>query len=312
MSPNDPYNRDPRVSRGLPRGTNRLPVQGGAPRRGCALPPRLMMALALAAFALVTYFMKTKIEHNPVTGERQRVSMSAEQEVAMGLQAAPEMAAQHGGEHPDAQLNALVDKVGAKLVAANAKGAWAEQFGKYRFNFHLLRDPKMVNAFALPGGQIFFTYGLLQHLETEDEVAGVLGHEIGHVVGRHSAEQMAKSQLWAGIAQAAGMAGADLNMNPQQISGLIYQIKTTSYGREDENQADDLGVRFMVNAGYKPEALIKVMQVLKKEAGSGGGPEFLKTHPDPGNRIEHIKAVIEKVQKEGTGIDSTPALPSPK
>lgn len=279
------------------------------PRRGCALPPRLMIALAVAAFAMVSYFMKTKVEHNPVTGEPQRVSMTAEQEVAMGLQAVGQMTQEGGGEHPDAQLNALVDKVGAKLVAANAQGAWAEQFRKYRFNFHLLRDPKMVNAFALPGGQIFFTYGLLQYLETEDEVAGVLGHEIGHVVGRHSAEQMAKSQLWAGLAQAAGMAGADLNMNPQQIAGLIYQVKTTSYGREDENQADDLGVRFMVNAGYDPKGLIKVMQVLKAKGGGGGGPEFLKTHPDPGNRIEHIKAVIEKVAKEGTGIDRAPGAP---
>jgi predicted Zn-dependent protease len=256
MSPNDPYNRDPHGRGGMPRGTRPLSAGGGGSRRGCALPPRLMIALAFAAFALVSYFMKTKVEHNPVTGEPQRVSMSAEQEVAMGLQAVGQMTQEGGGEHPDAQLNALVDKVGAKLVAANAKGVWAEQFGKYRFNFHLLRDPKMVNAFALPGGQIFFTYGLLQYLETEDEVAGVLGHEIGHVVGRHSAEQMAKSQLWAGLAQAAGMAGADFNMNPQQIAGLIYQVKTTSYGRDDENQADDLGVRFMVNAGYNPEGLV--------------------------------------------------------
>jgi predicted Zn-dependent protease len=306
MSPNDPYNRDPHSRNGLPRGTQHRVQAAGAPRRGCALPPRLVMALALAGFAVVSYFMKTKVEDNPVTGEQQRVSMSAEQEVAMGLQAAPEMAAQHGGEHPDAQLNALVDKVGAKLVAANARGAWAEQFAKYRFNFHLLRDPKMVNAFALPGGQVFFTYGLLQYLETEDEVAGVLGHEIGHVVGRHSAEQMAKSQMWAGIAQAAGMAGADFNMNPQQIAGLIYQVNTTKFGRQDENQADDLGVRFMVNAGYNPEGLMKVMQVLKEKAGSGGGPEFLQTHPDPGNRMEHIKAVIEEVRKNGTGIDRPP------
>jgi len=303
MSSNDPYNKDPFSRRADPRGAGRRAPGGGISRRGCALPPRLVMALALAAFAVVSYYMKTKVEHNPITGEQQRVSMSAEQEVAMGLQAAPEMAAQHGGMHPDPQLKALVNKVGAKLVAANARGAWAEQFAKYRFNFHLLKDAEMVNAFALPGGQVFFTFGLLQYLETEDEVAGVLGHEIGHVVGRHSAAQMAKSQMWAGIAQAAGMAGADFNLNPQQISRLVYQVKTTSYGREDENEADDLGVRFMVNAGYQPEGLIKVMEVLKAKGGSGGGPEFLQTHPDPGNRVEHIKAVIESVRKNGTGVD---------
>lgn len=295
MSPNDPNSR---------ASYNR----GAMPRRGCALPPRLMMALALAAFAIVGYFMKTRVEPNPITGEPQRVSLSPEQEVAMGLQAAPEMAAQHGGAHPDPQLNELVQRVGAKLVAANSRGAWKDQFNKYQFRFHLLRDPKTVNAFALPGGQVFFTFGLLNELKSEGEVAGVLGHEIGHVVGRHSAEQIAKSQLWQGIAQAAGMAGADFNMNPQQVAGLIYQVKTTSYGREDENEADELGVKFMVNAGYDPNALIKVMEVLKAKGGAGGGPEFLSSHPDPGNRMEHIKAVIAEVEKNGTGIDK-PAAP---
>lgn len=278
------------------------------PRRGCSLPPRLVMALGLAAVAIIGYYMKTTVEQNPITGEKQRVSLTPAQEVAMGLQAAPEMAQQHGGPHPDPQYNAIVDRIGEKLVAANSRGAWAEQFGKYRFEFHLLRDSETVNAFALPGGQIFFTHGLFKFLESEDEVAGVLGHEIGHVVGRHSAEQIARSQMWAGIAQAAGMAGADFNLNPQQIAGLVYQVKTTSYGREDENQADELGVKFMVNAGFNPEGLIKVMQVLKEKGGGGGGPEFLMTHPDPGNRIEHIKQVIAEVEANGTGIDA--AMPS--
>ena len=293
MSPNDRYSGG---------SYNR----GAMPRRGCSLPPRLVMALALAAFAIVGYFMKTRLESNPITGEAQRVAMTPEQEVAMGLQAAPEMAAQHGGAHPDQALNDLVQKVGAKLVARNSQGAWKSWFDRYKFRFHLLRDPKTVNAFALPGGQVFFTFGLLNELKTEDEVAGVLGHEIGHVVGRHSAEQIAKSQMWQGIAQAAGMAGADFNMNPQQVAGLIYQVKTTSYGRADENEADELGVKFMVNADYDPNALIKVMEVLKAKAGAGGGPEFLSSHPDPGNRIEHIKAVIAEVQKNGTGIDRPP------
>jgi len=307
MSPNDPYQRDPRGRTGISRGGGRLPVSGGMPRRGCALPPRLLMAVALAAFAIVGYYMNTRVEPNPITGENQRVRLTTEQEVAMGLQAAPEMTAQHGGLHPDPQLKALVDNIGQTLVTANARGAWADHFGKYRFQFHLLGDPEMVNAFALPGGQIFLTYGLLKFLQSEDDVAGVLGHEIGHVIGRHSAEQMAKSQMWAGISQAAGMAGADFNLNPQQVAGLIYQVKTTSYGREDENQADNLGVRFMVNAGYNPEGLIRVMQVLKEKGGGGGGPEFLKTHPDPGNRMEHIKRVIAEVAEKGTGIDGPPS-----
>lgn len=308
MPSNDSSHRQSFGSNLGSRAGGRRGQPSGQQRRGCALPPRLLMAIVVAGLAVVSYFMKTQVEDNLVTGEQQRVSMSAEQEVAMGLQAAPAMAEQHGGVHPDPQLRAMVARVGAKLIAANAQGAWAPQFAKYRFNFHLLRDPRLVNAFALPGGQIFFTYGLLQYLETEDEVAGVLAHEIGHVVGRHSAEQMAKSQMWAGIAQAAGMAGSDFNMNPQQIVGLVYQVTTTSYGREDETQSDQLGVRFMVNAGYKPEGLLRVMEVLKAQGGSGGGPEFLKSHPDPGNRIEKIKREIEIVRREGTGLDQGTSL----
>lgn len=273
------------------------------PGRGCALPPRLLMALLLVVFAVVGHFMSTRVEVNPVTGEEQRVTMSEQQEIALGLQAAPEMIQQYGGLAPDPRLRRLVEEVGNKLVQANARGAWAEQFQKYQFKFHLLADPETINAFALPGGQIFFTYGLLKYLQSEDEIAGVIGHEIGHVVARHSNEQLGKSRLWAGIAQAIGLAGADFNLNPQQIAGLVYQVKTTSYGRAHENQADELGVKFMVNAGYKPEALLRVMQVLKEKAGGGGGPEFLKTHPDPGNRMEHIRQVIEQVRREGTGID---------
>jgi predicted Zn-dependent protease len=261
------------------------------------------MGLVLVAIAVGGYYMKTRKEFNPVTGETQRVSMTPQQEVAMGLQAAPEMEAQFGGEHPDPQLNALVDRIGQRLVEGNSRGPWAEHFSKYRFDFHLLRDERTVNAFALPGGQVFFTYGLLKHLEKEDEVAGVLGHEIGHVIGRHSAEQIEKSQMWAGIAQGIGLAGSDGSMTSNQVAGLIYTWKTTAYGREDENQADELGVKFMVNAGYDPTGLMRVMEVLKTASGGGGAPEFMSTHPDPGNRMEHIKQVIEHVRQHGTGIE---------
>ncbi len=260
----------------------------------------------LVLVALAKFYLFTPVEENAVTGERQRVGLSSEQEVAMGLQAAPEMAYQHGGEHPDAQLRAMVTRVGNKLVQANARGPWATQFAKSRFNFHLLRDDSTVNAFALPGGQIFFTYGLFKFLKTEDEVAGVLGHEIGHVIGRHSAEQMTKSEMWASISNAAGMVGADFNLNPEQISKFVYQVKTTSYGRADELESDQLGVKFMVNAGYDPEGLIRVMEVLEQQGGGGRGPEFLSTHPNPGNRIEQIRRVIQEVREKGTGIDAGP------
>jgi len=119
---------------------------------------------------------------------------------------------------------------------------------------------------------------------------------------------MANAEEWAGIAQGVGMAGAEFSMSGPQLANLIYQFKTTSYGREDENQADELGVKFMVNAGYNPEGLKRVMTVLKQAGGRGGGPEFLSTHPDPGNRIEHIQQVIDEVRQHGTGIDKPPPV----
>jgi predicted Zn-dependent protease len=275
-----------------------VPMGMGAQKRGCALPPRLMIALVLLAFGVGKWFFGTHKETNSITDQTKRVPWGPDRDVALGLQAAPQMAAQHGGEHSDPRLNALVDKVGEKLLRANAVGDWAPEFNKYRWNFHLLADPNTINAFALPGGQVFFTHGLFSKLETEDEVAGVLGHEIGHVIARHSAQQMAKNSLISGIVQAGTVAVSDGGMGGHQTAQMVQAMLTTKYGRDDETQSDTLGVQFMINAGYNPEGLVRVMKVLK--AASGGGsrqPEFLSSHPDPGNRIEHIQAVIKAVRE---------------
>jgi predicted Zn-dependent protease len=148
---------------------------------------RFIIALVIAAVTLIGYFFNTSV--NPVTGEKQHVNMSAAQEISLGLQAAPQMAAEYGGESPDSRATAAVQQVGQRLVAANNLA----QKTSYRYQFHLLADDQTINAFALPGGQIFITMGILKNLKTESELAGVLAHEIGHVVGRHSAEQVSKS-----------------------------------------------------------------------------------------------------------------------
>ncbi|MGH8526203.1 MAG: M48 family metalloprotease, partial [Gammaproteobacteria bacterium] len=129
----------------------------------------------------------------PITGESQRVGLTQDQEIAMGLQAAPEMAAQFGGMYTDERVQQRVKALGKKIVAQSI----AAQSG-YPFDFHVLADDKTVNAFALPGGQIFITVALFSRLKTEDQLAGVLGHELGHVIGRHSAEHIAKQELTQG------------------------------------------------------------------------------------------------------------------
>ena len=162
---------------------------------------RLVIGLIIAAVSGFLYFSNTQV--NPVTGEKQRVAMTPDQEVALGIQSAPQMAEQFGGLLPNSAIQAYVKEVGRRVAASsNAKES------PYRFDFHVLSDPQTVNAFALPGGQIFITAALLKRLQNEAQLAGVLGHEVGHVIGRHSAEHMAKAQLTQGLVGAAGVAGS--------------------------------------------------------------------------------------------------------
>ncbi len=148
--------------------------------------------------------------------------------------------------------------------------------------------PETINAFALPGGQIFITYALFSQLN-EAQLAGVLGHEIGHVIGRHSAERIAESEFWQTLSTGASV-GGDMG----DLVGGIGQNTLLTNGRGDELESDDLGVLFMVQSGYDPYEMIKVMEILKTASGPNRVPEFQSTHPDPENRIEKIKESIAK------------------
>lgn len=248
---------------------------------------RIVFGIVIALIAVVSYFMKT--DKNPVTGEKQKVSLTVEQEIQLGLQSAPEMMREFGGEYNDKKLQSYIDRVGNKLVQSTEAGS-----SPYKFDFHLLADDKVVNAFALPGGQIFITLALYDRLKTEDQVAGVLGHEIGHVINRHSAEHIAKQELTQGLIQATDIAAGD----PGMISRFVGSMINMKYGREDELESDDYGVKYLVQSGYKPEAMIEVMQILKEASGGGNQPEFMSTHPSPDNRIAKLKEVIAKHKKQ--------------
>ncbi|MBK9052607.1 MAG: M48 family metallopeptidase [Chloroflexi bacterium] len=177
---------------------------------------------------------------------------------------------------------------------------------EWEFECHLLADDQTINAFALPGGPLFITAALYDRMETEGQLAGVMGHEIGHVVARHSAQQMAQTQLTQGLTGAFVVAAYDPeNPNSQysaQMAMLVGQLVNMKFGRDDELQSDRLGVRFLSQAGYDPRALIAVMQVLA-EASEGGPPEFFSTHPNPDNRIERIEAAIAEEFPNGVPED---------
>ncbi len=246
---------------------------------------RLLIGVVIIAFA---YLKKcSQQEVNPYTGKTQSISLSPQQEIAIGLQQAPMMAQQHGGLYPNDNAQALVDKVGAKLV----NNSIAKKSG-YNFDFHLLRDEKTINAFALPGGQVFITHALFSQLKNEDQLAGVLGHEIGHVLGKHSNERITDANFWKLLTMGASV-GADLG----ELANNIGQQTLLKNGRGDELESDELGVKLMIDAGYNPENLIGVMEILKAAAGPNRVPEFQSTHPDPENRIEKIKEAIRKYKK---------------
>ena len=253
---------------------------------------RLIFAAIIAAVSLFSYFSSR--QDNPVTGETQYVNITPEQEIGLGLQAAPEMEAQFGGEDPNQNDQAIVDQVGNQIVASSPASSTP-----YEYDFHLLADPETINAFALPGGQVFITRALYDKLQTEGELAGVLGHEIGHVVARHSAEQIAKAQLTEGLTGAAVIAAYDPN-NPSsagsaQVAALIGQLISLKFSRDDELEADKLGVCFMNDTGYDPQEMINVMQILQSASQGNQPPEFLSTHPDPGNRIVRIQEDIQNM-----------------
>lgn len=258
-------------------------------RRGCL--SRLMGPLFIIAIAFFLYFANT--EKNPVTGVSQRVGMSPTEEVRLGIEAAPQMSEQMGGEVSAQDPRAkLVQQMGNQLVQRTEakKGPW-------KFQFHLLKDSKTINAFALPGGQIFITLGLFNELQNEAQLAGVLGHEMGHVIQRHAAQQMAKGQLGQMLVLATQVGISDGSSGGSQaalIANVINQMTQLHYGRSDELEADIWGINLMSKAGYNPEAMLEVMQILKKAGSSAHGPEMLQTHPYPEKRIEQIQEYLRK------------------
>lgn len=254
------------------------------------LKGRLIIALVMAVIALFTYLTNTEV--NPITGEKQRIALSKQQEIALGLQSVPHIAERHGGHDRNENDQARVDRVGQRLVQQSVahKTDW-------KYEFHLLADNQTINAFALPGGQIFITRALYDQLETEGQLAGVLGHEMGHVISRHSAQHIAKEQLTQQLAGAAGVAAGD--QSGAMIAQMVGKAVNMKYGREDEIESDLLGVRLMSEAGYDPRALLKVMEVLKRAGGGKNAPEFFSTHPNPDNRLSRIEQAIREYFPSG-------------
>ncbi|HEX6941037.1 MAG TPA: M48 family metalloprotease [Longimicrobiales bacterium] len=246
---------------------------------------RILPVLALAAGACAV---------NPATGERQLSLVSEAEEIRMGREYDQQIVAEMG-LYPDAELQAYVQELGARLAAKSERP-------DLPWTFRVVDDP-VVNAFALPGGFIYITRGILAHLGSEAELAAVIGHEIGHVTARHSVNQMSRAmlaQVGLGAASVFVPQVADYSQVASAALGLLF----LKYGRDDERQSDDLGLRYMRAAGYDPREMPGVFAMLGRvSAAAGGGrtPEWLSTHPDPENRFERISAQVAALPQDFRG-----------
>jgi predicted Zn-dependent protease len=225
---------------------------------------------------------------NPVTGKSELSLVSESQEIQMGQQAAQEVA-QTIGLYDDANAQAYVAEVGKPIAAKSERP-------NLPWEFHVVDDAS-VNAFALPGGFIYVTRGLMTSINDEAEFATVVGHEIGHVTNRHSVQMISKSQL-ATLGLGIGSILSSDIAKFGQLASAGLQVLFLKYSRNAENQADQAGFRYALNQGYDVREMSKVFETLDRiSQASGGGklPEWLATHPDPGNRIKHIETMLDTV-----------------
>ncbi len=235
-----------------------------------------VLLVTLAALAATALGAGSGCAVNPATGKRQINLVSTGREVEMGREADPAIVAEFG-LYGDAATQSYVDSIGQKLARVS-------HLPNLKWTFRVLDSP-VVNAFALPGGFVYITRGIMAYVNSESQLAGILGHEIGHVTARHSAQQMTQQQI-AGIGLLAGAIFVDAF---RPYSGLAQQglgLLFLKYSRDHETQADELGIQYSLRAGYDPRTIPATYSTLKRISERAGStlPNFLSTHPDPGDR----------------------------
>lgn len=231
---------------------------------------------------------------NPATGERQFSLISEAQEIEMGREYDKQIVAQLG-LYPDSALQRYIQELGTRMAAQSERP-------HLPWTFRVLDDP-VVNAFALPGGFIYVTRGILAHLGSEAELVAVLGHEIGHVTARHSVSRMSTQQL-AQLGLAIGTVIRPELAGYADLASAGLGMLFLKYGRDDERQADDLGLRYLRRVDYDPREMAGVFEMLGAvSAAAGGGrvPEWLSTHPDPENRRHRIEQKVAALTDDLTG-----------
>lgn len=248
-------------------------------------------------------------EPSAITGRKQSYGYTWQQELALGAKADTEIVGEMG-TYPDTGLQAYVEGVANRVLAESdfRDADTPELYRQTLFAFRVIDSP-VVNAFALPGGYVYVTRGLLAHLDNEAQLAVVLGHEIGHVTARHSSRQALRSQfsqigLLAGavIGQEVFSDVPDLGSTILDLGGSALQLLMFRYSRDSEREADSLGVRYAGVAGYdatESAAFFQSLQRLSAESGKSL-PAWTSTHPDPGERAATVARLGAAVRMDGT------------
>ena len=234
---------------------------------------------------------------NPATGQSEFSLIPESQDYAMGAEAHREVIAEYGGVYENPRVQAFVENIGRRLAQATGRP-------DIRYTFTLL-DSDMVNAFATPGGFVYITRGMLAVAQDEADIAAVMGHEIGHVTARHSASRQTQSVFaQLGAAVLGAVTGSEGLAN---IAGVGAGAWLAKHSRDDEFQADELGVRYLVGAGYDPGAMSTLLQGLERSSqleqamagGRGGGFDFFSTHPQTPDRIERAERMAAQTGQQG-------------
>jgi predicted Zn-dependent protease len=235
-----------------------------------------VLVAAVAALASLT-----ACATNPATGQSQLSFFTEAEEIVLGAEVDREFLG-NSRRYDDARLDSWVAALGHRLAAVSERP-------DLPWSFHVT-DDEIVNAFALPGGRIYVTRGLLAHLDSEAELAGVLGHEIGHVTARHSVHGLSRQIAWT-LGVAAGLAVFDAGEAGELVSSLGLGLMFLKFDRDQERQADQLGVRDLQRAGFDPHGVVDALRVLQQVSQAqddGWLPAWLSTHPDPDKRWQRL------------------------
>jgi len=261
---------------------------------------RIMLACLTAGALGVAATAPLACQRVPTTGGRAFIVLTWDQEVALGREAAPELEKEFGGPLDNLPVQAYVRAVGQRVAGA-VRHAGLPQL-PYQFT---VLDSDVVNAFALPGGPVYVTRGLLGNLKTEDQLAAVLAHEITHINSRHGSQQISRQMgfqvLLAAASAAAGRTerGVQMATQTEDLARVVVGLINLKYSRGMEREADRFGLDYLAASGYDPREMVNLLKVFVSMGGTRP-PEILSTHPNPESRLEAVEEIIrEKYPSRG-------------